>query len=126
MTHDYKNIILDHKARKEDRIQAAFHLENNADDATVAVLGKALLSDPSPIVRHECAFSLGETGHPDKAAPYLIKAIQTDSSIFVVHEALLALATLGDTKHIPFIKQYLQDPRPEIAESVEIALERLQ
>ncbi len=125
MTQDYKKILLDQKARKEDRIQAAFQLENNADDATVDALGKALLTDPSPIVRHECAFSLGETGHPDKAAPYLLKSIATDTSIFVVHEALLALATLGDAQHIPFIKQYLQDPRPEIAESAEIALERL-
>jgi len=66
-----------------------------------------------------------ETGHPDKAGPYLIQAIQTDKSIFVVHEALLALATLGDAKFIPFIKQYLHHSNPEIAESAEIALERL-
>jgi len=60
MVKDYKKIVLDLKARKEDRIQAAFQLEHNADDITVDVLGKALLSDPSSIVRHECAFSLGE------------------------------------------------------------------
>ena len=125
MTLDYKNTLLDPKARKEDRIQAAFQLENHADDAAIDALGKALLTDPSPIVRHECAFSLGETGHPDKAAPYLINAIETDKNIFVVHEALLALATLGDSKHIPFIQTYLKDPRPEISESAEIALERL-
>ncbi|HLC72617.1 MAG TPA: HEAT repeat domain-containing protein [Candidatus Nanoarchaeia archaeon] len=126
MTQNYKHTILNLKARKEDRIQAAFQLENNADDAAVDALGKALLTDPSPIVRHECAFSLGETGYPDKASSYLLQAIQTDKNIFVVHEALLALATLGDAKFIPFIKQYLKDPRPEIAESAEIALERLQ
>jgi len=125
MPQNYKKIILDLKSRKEDRIQAAFQLENHADDAAVDTLGKALLTDPSSIVRHECAFSLGETGHPDKAGPYLMQAIQTDKSIFVVHEALLALATLGDAKYIPFIKQYLHDKNPEIAESAEIALERL-
>ena len=125
MTKNYKHIILDLQARKEDRIQAAFQLENHADDEAVDALGKALLTDPSPIVRHECAFSLGETGHPDKAGPYLMKAIAIDKSIFVVHEALLALATLGDAKYIPFIRQYLKDPRPEISESAEIALERL-
>ncbi len=126
MTKDYKKIVLDLKVRKEDRIQAVFQLENHADDAAVDALGKALLTDHSPIVRHECAFSLGETGHPDKAAPYLMKAITTDKSIFVVHEALLALATLGDKQYIPFIRKYVQDPRPEISESAEIALERLQ
>ena len=125
MNRDHKTIILDSKARKEDRIQAAFHLENNADNASVAALGKALLTDSSPIVRHECAFSLGETGHPDKAALYLMKAIETDKSVFVVHEALLALATLGNQKFIPFIKQYLTHPNADIVESAEIALERL-
>jgi deoxyhypusine monooxygenase len=125
MVKDYKKIILNLKARKEDRIQAAFQLENHVDDITVDVLGKALLSDPSSIVRHECAFSLGETGHPDKAGPYLMQAIQTDKSIFVVHEALLALATLGNAKFIPFIKKYLHHENPEIAESAAIALERL-
>ena len=125
MSQDYKKIVLDLKVCKEDRIQAAFQLENNADDVAVDALGKALLTDSSPIVRHERAFSLGETGHPDKAAPYLMQAIQTDKSIFVVHEALLALAILGDAKFIPFIKKYLKDPRPDIAESAEIALERL-
>lgn len=125
MNKDYKKVILDPQARKEDRIQAAFHLENNANDAAVDALGKALLTDPSPIVRHECAFSLGETGHPDKAAPYLMKAIATDKSVFVVHESLLALATLGDQNFIPFIKRYLTHPNADIAESAEIALERL-
>ena len=125
MSQDYKKIILDIKARKEDRIQAAFQLENDADDTVVDALGKALLTDPSPIVRHECALSLGETGHPEKAAPYLIKSIEIDKHVFVVHEALLALATLGDQTYIPLIKKYLYDPRPEIAESAEIALERL-
>ncbi len=125
MNKDYERIILDPKARKEERIQAAFQLENNADDVTVAVLGKALLSDPSPIVRHECAFSLGETGHPDKAASYLIQAIQTDQHVFVVHEALLALGTLGDQTFIPFITKYLTHKNKDIAESAEIALERL-
>lgn len=88
-------------------------------------LGKALLTDPSAIVRHECAFSLGETANPKKAGPYLTQAIETDTSLFVVHEALLALATLGDTSFAAFIKPYLKDPREEIKESAEIALERL-
>ncbi|MBI2632161.1 HEAT repeat domain-containing protein [Candidatus Pacearchaeota archaeon] len=84
-----------------------------------------MLSDPSPIVRHECAFSLVETAHPALAGSYLIKAIESDNNIFVIHEALLALGTLGKKEFIPFIQKYLKDSRPEIAESAEIAIQRI-
>ncbi len=122
---DYTRIIIDYKnTSREERIQAAFHLENS-DDEGVKILGKSLFQEPSPIVRHEIAFSLGESAHPKIAGEFLMKAIENDKNIFVIHEALLALATLGDKKFIPFIKKYLNDPRKEISESAEIALERL-
>ncbi len=122
---DYTEIILDHTRMQEERIQAAFQLENIADELSIEALAKALESDPSPIVRHECAFSLGETACPSLAGPPLMKAVGEDTNIFVRHEALLALGTLGDTKFIPFIEKYLHDTEPEIAESAEIALQRL-
>jgi len=122
---DWKKVILDLNENQEMRIQAGFHLENMTDDDSVRVLGKALMTDPSPIVRHECAFSLGEIAHPKAAVPYLMKAIETDKNIFVVHEALLALGTLGKKEFVPFIKKFLNDPRPEISESAEIALQRI-
>lgn len=85
-----------------------------------------MLTDPSPIVRHECAFSLSETAHSALAWPYLMKAIKSDDNIFVVHKALFALGTLGKKEFIPFIQRYLNDSRPEIAESAEIAIQRIE
>ncbi|MDP3728429.1 MAG: HEAT repeat domain-containing protein [bacterium] len=122
---DYKKSILDLSTTQEERIQAAFHLENIADEESIAAIAKALETDPSPIVRHECAFSLGETACPDLASWPLMKAVEQDPSIFVRHEALLALGTLGDTSFIPFIQKFLQDKDPEIRESAEISLQRL-
>lgn len=122
---DYTKVILDLTKNQEERIQAAFKLENIADEDSIHALAQALATDPSPIVRHECAFSLGETACPSLAGPPLMKAVQEDTNIFVRHEALLALATLGDRSFIPFIQNFLQDPEPEIAESAEIALQRL-
>lgn len=123
MDNDYKKVILDLHARKEDRIQAAFHLENIVDEASIQAMGQALLTDPSEIVRHECAFSLGETAAPDLAAPYLMHAIQHDQSSIVRHESLLALGTLGDSTFIPFIERFLHDHDALVVESAEIALE---
>ena len=122
---DYKKIILDLKKTKEERIQAAFHLENIADEASIQALAKALETDPSPIVRHECAFALGETACPELATEPLKKSCKKDTNIFVRHEAILALATLGDKKNIPFFEKFLKDKDPEIVESAEIALQRV-
>jgi len=127
MEKDWKKIVLDVKNHNQEaRIQAAFHLENKPDDESAHVLGKCLETDPSPIVRHEAAFSLGETANPKVAGPYLMKAVETDKNIFVVHEALLALATLGKELYVPFIKKYIKHPVPEVAESAEIALQRIE
>lgn len=123
---DYAKIVLDVKSRrKEERIQAAFHLENAKEDESIKSLIKALETDPSPIVRHEIAFSLGETAHPTLAAPALMKAVEFDKNVFVRHEAVLALATLGKPEFIPFIERFVNDPEIEMAESAEIALERI-
>lgn len=127
MERDWKKIAIDViNYNQEARIQAAFHLENMPDDESTHILGRGLLSDPSPIVRHEFAFSLGETANPKIAVPYLKEAVEKDKNIFVRHEAILALGTLGKKEFVPFIKKYLDDPEPEMAESAEIALQRIE
>lgn len=122
----WQEIILSpDKYNQEARIQAAFHLENLPDDESVRALGTCLMTDPSPIIRHEAAFSLGETAHPTVAVPYLMRAVEEDKNIFVRHEAILALGTLGKKEFVPFIKRFINDPEPEMAESAEIALQRV-
>ncbi len=122
----WSKIILNPDSGKEEKIQAGFHLENAIDSNSIKILGRALLTEKSPIVRHEFAFSLGETTHPKIAIPYLKQAVEKDENIFVRHEAILALATLGDKSVIPFIEQFLDEKEPlEIRESAKIALERL-
>ncbi len=125
MKKDYKKIILDLSRSAEERIQAAFKLENTPDDESLRALIGALKSDPSPIVRHECAFALGETASPKIAGPALMRAVKKDKSVFVRHEALLALGTLGDRRFAPFVNRYLKDKNLDIAESAQIALDRL-
>lgn len=123
---DYAKILLDLNRTKEERIQAAFHLENSVKDENINALIKGLFTDPSPIVRHEIAFSLGESAHPTLAGKYLMKAVEEDENIFVRHEAILALGTLGRKEFIPFVKKFLNDKDPEMVESAEISLERLE
>lgn len=123
---DWARIVLNVKEyTREARIQAAFHLENFTEEASLDALIQGLKTDPSPIVRHEFAFALGETAAIEKAGEALKEAVRNDPNIFVRHEAILALATLGKEKFIPFIEEYVNDPEIEMAESAQIALERI-
>ena len=61
----------------------------------------------------------------DESVKILGKSLFTDPSPIVRHEALLALATLGNKQFVPFIERYLKDPDKHISESAEIALERI-
>lgn len=121
----YAEVILDLTKSMEDRIQAAFQLENAKKEENILKLVKGLFTDPSPIVRHEFAFSLGETGRPDLVGKYLMKSVEEDKNLFVRHESILALSTLGKSEFIPFVEKFLDDPEPEMSESAEVALQRL-
>ncbi len=122
----YGDLVLDMNRTMEERIQGAFQLENAKKEENILKLVKGLFTDTSPIVRHEFAFSLGETGRGDIVSKYLMKSVEEDKNVFVRHESILALATLGDKSFIPFVKKFLNDPEKEMSESAEIALQRLE
>ena len=52
--------LLDLKNTSEKRIQAVFQLLKEQSMKGLDVLIHALFNDPSPIVRHECAYAIGE------------------------------------------------------------------
>ena len=121
----FGEVVLDLTKSMEERIQGAFQLENAKKEENILKLVKGLFTDPSPIVRHEFAFSLGETGRGDLVGKYLKKSVEEDKNLFVRHESILALSTLGDKEFIPFVKKFLNAPEKEMSESAEIALMRL-
>lgn len=109
---------------KEKRIQASFLLMDDASTESVDLLIENLNLEPSPIVKHEIIFSLGESIHY-KVVPALIKVLETESNFFTIHESLLALGTIGDKNCEQIIRKFLKHENPEITESAEIGLERL-
>ena len=121
---DAEKVILDLEQRPEDRIQASFLLMSEGSLKSVQVLLDALYQEVNPIVKHEIIFSLGETA-ADIVVPELCNIIEEGGNRFVVHEAALALATLGDLKAETAISSLLNHPNPDVAETAEIALLRL-
>lgn len=114
--------LLDSTQPLWDRYTALFALRNrNADDAAIA-LGEALLSDPSALLRHECAYVLGQMQR-EASFPYLAKALQTDANPMVRHESAEALGALGGERVVPILKRALvEDVAVEVRESCELAL----
>jgi HEAT repeat protein len=111
------------KFTMEERIKATFQLLVKRTEDATAIIAKGLEDDPSPIVRHECAYSLGEVGG-EIATNALVKAIETDKNSFVVHEAALALGNLGqvETKHT--LQKLLEHSDYNVILTAKIALQR--
>ena len=70
MVKDYKKIILNLNTKQNDRIQEAFKLENIADEDSIKAMAKCMLTDPSPIVRHEALLALGTLGKKNSFISY--------------------------------------------------------
>ena len=121
---DPERVILDSNSPRNERIMAIFKLGLRGKSEDIELIKEALFHDPSPCVRHEAAFALGETAAMF-VVPDLIRAMETDGNPFVVHESALALGTLGDRRALEPLRKLTKHPNPDVSETAEIALERL-
>ncbi len=121
---DPTSVILDPTQRAEDRVQASFRLLAEGSIDSVQKLIEAMHTETDSIVKHEIIFSLGETA-ADIVVPELCSVIENGDNRFVVHEAALALATIGNPSCEPCIRSLLTHENPDIVETAEIALLRL-
>lgn len=84
--------------------------------------------DDSALLKHECAYCLGQMGN-HFATEKLIEILNNDiEDPMVRHEAGEALGALGffDNEHVvEALKKQSSNPRPEIAETCQIAIDRL-
>lgn len=116
-----RRTLLDPRTPLFERFRALFGLRNLDSDAAALALGQGLLSDPSALVRHECAYVLGQLQRAVVVA-HLTRALERDSSPMVRHEAAEALGAIGTPDVIPLLRRFLEDPVVEVRESCELAL----
>lgn len=109
------------------RFRALFTLRNDVCKDSIDMIGKVLLEDDSDLLKHECAYCMGQMKDPI-AIPYLIDAIKDERQHPMVrHESGEALGAIG--KPTDEIKQLLltyskHDVR-ELSETCHLALDRL-
>ena len=106
------------------RVHAVCMLEHIGDESAVPSLCKMLKEDPSPLTRHEAAFTLGQLGFKS-AVSALVASMLNDPSPIVRHEAAVALSSIGDDTVLSELEKAIQDSDEEVSNSALIAWEYL-
>jgi HEAT repeat protein len=106
------------------RVHAVCMLEHIGNEDVVRPLCSVLREDPSPLTRHEAAFTLGQLGYRT-AVPSLIEAMINDKSPIVRHESAVALSSIGDDSALPQLEKAIEDKDEDVSNSALIAFEYL-
>jgi len=110
-----------------DRFRALFTLKNLGGAASIAAIGSGFHDpDNGALIKHELAYCLGQMGDP--AAIPVLTAVLTnlDEDVMVRHEAGEALGAIGDESALDVLRRHLEDPAAEVAETCELAVERIE
>ncbi|KAH9509730.1 Asparagine synthetase domain-containing protein 1 [Bulinus truncatus] len=119
------NILLNKKAPLKDRFRALFTLRNLGGNEAVDSIA-ACFDDDSALLKHELAYCLGQMQNTH-AIPHLIKVLEDRSeNAMVRHEAGEALGAIGDSTALEVLKQFVNDPVVEVAETCQLAVHRIQ
>lgn len=120
-------ILVDEKQPLAKRFRALFTLRNIITNDSIDVIGKVLLTDDSDLLKHECAYCLGQMKDPF-AIPYLIKCLKDEQQHPMVrHEAGEALGAIGAYSEdiLDLLKKYSNHDSRVLSETCQLALDRL-
>lgn len=120
-------ILSDSKESLAKRFRALFTLRNIICPESIDAIGNVLLNDDSDLLKHECAYCMGQMRDP-YAIPCLIKAIKDENQHPMVrHESGEALGAIGDPTQeiLELLMKYSKHTVRELSETCELALDRL-
>ena len=117
-------VLNDWSKALDERFRALFTLRGIATREAIAQIARGF-SDPSALLKHECAYCLGQIGDP-AALEVLTRVLgDKDQDPMVRHEAGEALGAIGDPSCGRILEEHSKDAAQEVAETCQIALERL-
>lgn len=115
-------ILMDEKETLFNRYRAMFSLRNLYTPESINALGEGLKAS-SALFRHEIAFIFGQM-QDERSVKFLKEALEnTAEHEMVRHEAAEALGSIATEECTEILKRYLNDPRPVVRESCEVALD---
>ncbi|NWJ08415.1 DOHH hydroxylase, partial [Crypturellus undulatus] len=107
------------------RFRALFTLRGLGGAAAVRWIGRGF-GDSSALLKHELAYCLGQMREA-AAIPVLLRVLQDPrQEPMVRHEAGEALGAIGNPEVLDVLKRYSGDPVIEVAETCQLAVQRLQ
>ncbi|KAJ3645389.1 hypothetical protein Zmor_023052 [Zophobas morio] len=117
-------VLVDEKRPLKERFRALFTLRNLGGPVSIECI-KNCFSDSSALLKHELAYCLGQMQDP--LAISTLKQVLEDSKQepMVRHEAAEALGAIGSPEALDILQKYKSDPVVEVAETCELALERI-
>lgn len=117
-------VLLDTSEPISKRFRMIFTLRNIGGHEAIDAL-VAGLSDKSALLKHEIAYVLGQMSNP-YALPFLEAVLRDESQEAMVrHEAAEAMGAIADPVSLPILEEYQGHPTPEIAETCQIAIDRI-
>lgn len=107
------------------RFRALFILRNIGCDKSVSWISKCF-NDQSALLKHELAYCLGQMQNKS-AIPKLVEVLADEKQEPMVrHEAGEALGAIADPSVHEVLLKYSKDPCVEVAETCQIALQRVE
>lgn len=121
------SILSDSSIPLATKMRVLWHLRERPDDLSVEALVKALEFSDSPLFRHEVAYILGQKGSA-RARTVLVDILcDTAEDVMVRHESAEAIGAIQNPPDdvVRVLEKYARDKFPEIAETCQLALDRI-
>ncbi|KAK6625085.1 hypothetical protein RUM43_005376 [Polyplax serrata] len=117
-------ILKDPSKPLKARFRALFSLRNIVTPLSISCISEAF-TDTSALLKHELAYCLGQM-QDERAISVLIKVLEdTEEEAIVRHEAGEALGVIGSPIAIEILTKFTGDKIQEVAETCQLALDRL-
>ncbi|WVQ79672.1 deoxyhypusine hydroxylase [Cryptococcus sp. DSM 104549] len=110
-----------------ERFRALFMLKAVGGDEVVDIIAEGL-KDPSPLLKHELAYVLGQLLN-HRALPVLSRVLSNPTGehcSMVRHEAAEALGAIGAAESLPILRKYMEDENREVRETCEVAVGKIE
>lgn len=119
-------ILNDQERQLAERFRALFTLRNVTGPQAVFWISQPLLNDNSALLKHECAFCLGQMQDP-LANETLVQVLRNrDEHPMVRHEAGEALGAIGSIESLDVLKEFSTDMAVEVAQTCQLAVKRIE
>lgn len=118
--------VLDLSQPIAERMRAVFYLRTQGGEDAEKALATALRNkEGTTLFRHEVAYVLGQMVSKVAATDLLEVLKDTSDDPIVRHEAAEALGAIGGDDVLEILLQFTNDERPEVAETCQIAADRI-